>query len=108
MEWFILGCITLYVLFKFTPAKVEAALLERQRSVILKQGQQIDKLVNAWDTIFQFKRFELGLELVKGGKATLTAHHKDPALQAEAQAELDELQRLLDEIRTGKDCENMN
>jgi len=111
MEWFLttVGCIVLYVLFKFTPAKVEAALLQRQRETIKRLDDQINQLFDAWEKVIRFKKFELSVKLAADGKVKLVARHEDPVLQAEAQAEVDELQKLLDEIRTGKEKrERMN
>jgi len=72
-------------------------LIQAQSTELKRQGRIIEKLMRFYHTFFQMKKFEVGARLAAEGKATLVAIHPDAELQAEAQAEIDELVRLLQE-----------
>ena len=72
-------------------------LVQAQSTELKRQQKIIDKLLRFYHTFFQMKMFEVGAQLAAEGKAELVAIHPDDEVRAEAQAEIDELVRLLQE-----------
>jgi hypothetical protein len=111
--WVAFGCsLFLWILFKPVSAAVinrQSALMRSQGRTIEKQQEDLDRIANAWNVVFQSKKLKLGIELMAKNKVRLVAQHDDPVQQAEGQAELDRLQRLIREAKTGKeDLGSMN
>jgi hypothetical protein len=97
-SFFVLGIVWL------TKGSPDRIIAEEQKKVMHAQGRElerqqgiIDKLMRFYHTFFQMKKFEVGAQLAAEGKAELVAIHPDDEVRAEAQAEIDELVRLLQE-----------
>jgi hypothetical protein len=108
LGWLLFSGAAIWLLLtRIVPAVImnrQSALLLQQNENQQKQQEVIRKFTSAWNVVFQMQKVKLGIRLSAEGKgARLIAHHEDPVLEAEAQANLDELRRLVHEVRTGEE-----
>jgi hypothetical protein len=84
--------------------KAQKKVMQDQSREVQRQQKIIDKFANFYHAIFQMEKLKVGAKMAADGKKIeMVAVHPDPAIQAEGQAELNNLLRLIEEVRTGKE-----